>query len=154
MDVFRASAEQAEDVAAVVLWAKQQWHVPVTLVGTSRGSVSAANAAARGVVVDGLVLTSSVTVGSAQHPTLRELPLDQIGVPTLFVHHETDQCNLSPMSGARDVANFIPGGVTWRQIAGGDTPTGGACTPQSYHGFIGREDEALTEVAQFVAALP
>jgi len=66
---FRISATHGEDVRQVAAWLKARYPLPVWLVGTSRGTLSAANAALRlGAEIDGLVLTSSVTRASKQGP--------------------------------------------------------------------------------------
>ncbi|MEP6791554.1 MAG: alpha/beta hydrolase, partial [Ramlibacter sp.] len=60
---FRDSAEHMADIGAAVAWARQRFSVPVWVVGTSRGTHSAANAAvmlAGASAPDGIVLTSSV----------------------------------------------------------------------------------------------
>ena len=43
---FRLSKEHADDARAVIAWLKEQLHVPVWLVGTSRGTSAAAIAVA------------------------------------------------------------------------------------------------------------
>ncbi len=59
----RTSKTHAQDVAGVIAALRREALVPVWVVGTSMGTISAANAAARLRVggPDGLVLTSSVT---------------------------------------------------------------------------------------------
>ena len=63
LDGFRTSAAHADDVRAVIAALRAEAAVPVWLVGTSMGTVSAASAAARLSAggPDGLVLTSTVT---------------------------------------------------------------------------------------------
>ncbi len=62
---FRSTEAHTQDIAGVIAFLKQRADVPVWLVGTSMGTVSAANAAARVPQnVHGLVLTSSVTRAS------------------------------------------------------------------------------------------
>jgi hypothetical protein len=76
IDGFRTSAEHAQDIAKLVAWARARWKQPVWLVGTSRGTISAADAASRGVEIDGLVLTSTITAGDKEK--LGDLALDEI----------------------------------------------------------------------------
>src|SRR5690348_7106763 len=91
---YRTGAAQAQDVAAVVRFLKSKADVPVWFVGTSRGSVSAANTAAQlSQQISGVVLTSSVWSGTAA-------ALGQIAVPTLIVHNRADGCSASPFAGA------------------------------------------------------
>jgi alpha-beta hydrolase superfamily lysophospholipase len=60
---FRTSAAHAEDIKHVILELKRIMDIPVWLIGTSMGTVSATNAAARlnEGGPDGLVLTSTIT---------------------------------------------------------------------------------------------
>ena len=60
---FRISADHARDLDAVAAFLKAKYDMPVFLVGTSMGTISAANAAARQKegIYAGVVLTSSVT---------------------------------------------------------------------------------------------
>ena len=62
---YRASAAHVAELKRIVAYARQRFGQPVWLVGTSRGTVSAAAAAvALGAgEVQGLVLTASVTSG-------------------------------------------------------------------------------------------
>lgn len=150
-DAFRASAEQAQDVRALTKWAKDEWHVPVWVVGASRGTISAANAAARDTGIDGLVLTSAVTAGDRQRVTVRDIALENITVPTLLVHHDQDQCEAAPIEGARDIAKRFKGEVALRELDGG-TASGAACSPESFHGFLGRESQVVHAIAEFAAA--
>ena len=60
---YRVTEDHAADVAAVVKRLRELATVPVWLVGTSRGTISAANAAARlppPSGPDGIVLTSTM----------------------------------------------------------------------------------------------
>ena len=87
---FRLSADHAQDIAAVVAFLHSKSTGPIWLVGTSNGSVSAANAAASlgSSKVGGVVLTSTVWANG--------LPLGKIAVPTLVVHNRDDRCRSSP----------------------------------------------------------
>jgi hypothetical protein len=149
---FRASAEQAEDIARLAAWAGGVWHAPVWVVGTSRGTVSVADAAARGVAVQGIVLTSSVTAGEHEKVTLFDLPLDQIRVPTLLVHQRRDACPPSPLSGARELSRVLvrAPSVELEVIEGGATPQGSACSPLAAHGFVGLDGEVVDTIVDFI----
>lgn len=143
MNEFRISAEHAVDVTRLVAWARARWPVPVWLVGTSRGTISAANAAVRGVPVAGLVLTSAVTEGDRRKVTLRDLRVGEIRVPTWFVHHQHDACNASPLHGAQRLATQLTAPVEWKLFDGGAAPTGKPCSPDSAHGFLGLDADVV-----------
>ena len=102
---FRSSKEHAADVSAVIASLRAVATVPVWLVGTSRGTVSAAFVAARlrqGGGPDGLVLTSTVTERSrVVTDTVVDADLDEIRVPTLIVHHKLDNCVVTKYDVAR-----------------------------------------------------
>jgi hypothetical protein len=152
LTTFRSSEEQAQDCAKLLAWAHERWHAPTWLIGTSRGTISAAAGPARGVVVAGLVLTSSVTAG--KHGTLLDLPLANIAVPTLLVHHEHDACRASPLAGARELPQLMAAAhcVALETFSGGDEPQAGACSPSSQHGFLGLDDEVVASIVKFVRA--
>ena len=86
---FRSGAAQAQDAGAMVAFLRGKSAVPVWVVGTSRGSISAANAAVRlgPSQVAGLVLTSAVWADG-----MEAVPLGRVAVPTLVVHNRGDGC--------------------------------------------------------------
>ncbi len=153
---FRSTEAHAQDIAAVIAFVKQRAGVPVWLVGTSMGTVSAANAAARiPQGVDGLVLTSSVTRASrSERESLRDVNLKVIALPTLFVHNKDDACRVTPYG-------YITG--TMRQLTrapkvelltfeGGDTPRSDPCEAMSYHGYLGLESAVVEAIAKWIKA--
>lgn len=150
---FRVSATHAEDVRAVAAWLKAHYPVPVWLVGTSRGTLSAANGALRlGTDIDGLVLTSSVTRASKQGPhSLMMMDLGTITQPTLVLSHRVDGCSRSPaLDGPRLADKIGAGRKAYAELTGGGEPQSPPCEGRSHHGFIGQEDEAVGVIAGFV----
>jgi hypothetical protein len=170
---FRRTPEHAEDIAAVVRRMRVLApSLPVWLVGTSRGSTSAAYGALRpagtaGAAVDGIVLTSSLVVpvppratpadgdslllvGSA--PGSEGLSLSQIRVPVLAVHHVDDQCFVTPYAGFGPLLQQFTGTARLEglEIHGGATPIGDPCEALHYHGFIGIEDAVVARIAQWI----
>ena len=103
---FRISAEHIEDLRRVVAFLKKDAGVPVWVVGTSMGTISATAVAT--VVskeeLSGIVLTSSVT--RKKIGAVPEQKLESIRLPVLVVHHEFDECKIC-----------VPGEVS--QIIGG-----------------------------------
>ena len=98
---FRTSAEHARDIAAVIAYVRQREAVPVWLIGTSRGTTSVANVAARlkSGGPDGLVLTSSIVAPTRILAPIQSIvDVGTIGVPTLFVHNKDDGCMACPFS--------------------------------------------------------
>lgn len=91
---FRIAPAHAEDIGRIVDDLRRRTGLPVWLAGTSRGSISAANAAARlqgTATPDGLVLTSPVTSGRVGGfkawvaQTVFSVRLAAIRVPVLVV---------------------------------------------------------------------
>jgi len=164
----RAAGEHAEDIGRVVADLRRRVGGPVWVVGTSRGSISAANAAARlsGISApDGAVLTSIVTVGTAggRKPwtaqTVFDLPLEKIRLPILLVGHADDLCLRTPaddiekvaarVSSPRRQSVVVTGGAGGRGLSGVD-----ACEGMSPHGFVGQEAEVAAGIARFVGGAP
>ncbi len=98
---FRNSAEHVTDIDAVTAHLKKTVRAPVWLIGTSRGTESAAYVAIHAQEkVAGLVLTSSMTEDNSGGRPVTDLALDRIRVPALVVAHDDDQCRMTPPDGA------------------------------------------------------
>jgi hypothetical protein len=146
---YRISADSGADSAQLVAWASAKWKLPVWFVGTSRGTLSVANAAARGAGAHGIVLTSTVTAG--RHEKMGDVDVGKIGGQVLLVHHQKDGCNASPIAGAKALAKQLH--ASWIEIHGGETEKHvSKCSPESHHGYLGQDAEVVGEIAKFVAA--
>jgi len=147
---WRHTATHAADIGAIIDRIRQTADVPVWLIGTSRGTLSAANAAARlGSRVDGLVLSASVTVVSNSRPGyLGEVDLSAIRAPTLVVHHSDDECHITPLHGAKSLLQELSGAVRseFRAYSGGDAAVEGDCDALSPHGFLGIEQQVVDDI--------
>lgn len=161
---FRITAAHAEDLGKVIADVRARANATVWLVGTSRGSLSAVNAAARLTgpsAPDGLVLTSALMSGfpSGRKPwvahTVFDLPLEAIRLPLLVVGHSEDKCVRSPAdlagnitartNGAPEQVVIVTGGPGW---AG--PPSIHACEGRAPHGFVEQEAEVAAGIARFV----
>jgi hypothetical protein len=161
---FRATVKHAEDLGKVIADVRSRTKASVWLVGTSRGSISAVNAAARlsgPLAPDGLVLTSALMSGfhggrkAWVAQSVFDIRLEAIRVPVLVVGHADDQCVRSPsnlMGGitartgaAREQVVLVTGGPGWRGAPGTD-----ACVGRAPHGFIGQEAEVAAGIARFI----
>ena len=143
---YRTGASQAQDVSAVVRFLKSKADVPVWLIGTSRGSVSAASAAAQLLPqqVSGVVLTSSVWNGTTS-------ALGQIAVPTLIVHNRDDGCSLSPFSGAEAaVAQLTRAPAKELLAVSGGSLRGNPCEALSPHGYYQVDDKVVPSVIAWI----
>jgi pimeloyl-ACP methyl ester carboxylesterase len=144
---YRLGADHAAGIAAIVALAKSRAAAPVWLIGTSRGSVSAANGALRlGHAVSGLVLTSSVWADG-----MAGVPLDRIEVPVLIVHNRDDSCQASPFAGAGNAMRLITAPHELVTVSGGGSG-GSACQAMSPHGYLGIEAQVVTPMVAFIRA--
>lgn len=150
---YRQGAEHAEDLAAVIAWLRRQTPRPVWLVGTSRGTQSAAAVATRlpaAAGPDGLVLTASILNDPKSTP-VPALPLDRLQIPVLVVHHENDACRYCaygdlPM--LMDKLTALPRHALL-SFQGGNNQ-GDPCEAWSHHGFNGIEQEVVRQIAGWI----
>ena len=147
---FRNTQAAAEDAAAVVAFLRSKSAAPIWLLGTSNGSVSAANAAARlgpGQVA-GVVLTSSVWAGGMSNAAL-----SAIALPVLIVHNRDDSCRLSPFSGAAGALDMLGKAPAKELLAvSGGRLISPPCKARSPHGYYGIEDQVVAPVIAWIKA--
>jgi pimeloyl-ACP methyl ester carboxylesterase len=162
---FRASSSHADDLGRVILDLRRRTGGAVWLVGTSRGSISAANAAARlsgNAAADGLIMTSVLMDGDPMArkswvaQSVFNLPLDSITMPVLLIGHDDDNCIRSPSDMMTEVAARLRSSrvkvVAVTGGPGGSHPSQDveACVALSPHGFIGQENEVVAEIRGFI----
>lgn len=155
---LRTSAAHAEDIKHVISRLKKIADVPVWLIGTSRGTVSAANVAARLKEggPDGLVLTSTVTKeGRRNFETVYSVRLKDIQVPTLLVHHKQDSCPQTPYGDAVALMKSLKHTpkIELLTFTGGNSLSD-PCKPMSHHGFLGLDAEVVAIIASWIKATP
>lgn len=153
----RHTQKHADDIGKVIDWLRNDSKVPVWLVGTSRGTISAANVAARKtgeIPADGLVLTASVTVsGNRNTGHLGDVDLAMITIPTLLAHHKDDDCYVTPYNKATLLLNQI---INSPQIAfygytQGEKSFTNTCGPNSAHGFLGIEEQVVQDISHWIS---
>ena len=155
---FRTSAAHAKDIKHVIFELKRIMDIPVWLIGTSMGTVSAANAAARLKEggPDGLVLTSTVTKESRQiSETVNSVRLKDIRVPTLVVHHKQDGCVVTPYELAVALMRSLTQTPKKELLTfvGGDLSVSDPCEAMSYHGFLGLDVEVVVAIASWIKVI-
>jgi alpha-beta hydrolase superfamily lysophospholipase len=151
-DQFRLADKHAVDITAVVAELKQRFPtVPVFLVGTSRGTISAA-ATGRTLAnnVAGVVLTSTLFTAARAGPGLSGFDFATIKAPLLFVHNMDDTCRFSPYHNAKALADRFP----LITVHGGDPPRSDACEAYSYHGYLGKERETVDAMVNWMLKKP
>ena len=145
--------EHVADVAAVIGWMKDQANVPLWLVGTSRGTQSAAFAAielasaARGP--DGLVLTSTIVTDDSGRP-VPQMPLSTLKIPVLVVHHENDGCRLCASRRAENGRALQCVAAKELIAITGGISVGNPCEAMAYHGFNGIEADVVDKIARWI----
>lgn len=136
-DAFRLGPEHLADLRALIADLKKRFpNAQVDLLGTSRGTVSAAALAAKlSDSVQGAVLSSPALKRDGMGEALSRFDFTTIRIPVLIVHHRDDRCVSSPYRMAEQL------GKTYSlvSVSGGDPPQAGPCDPLSPHGFFGRE---------------
>jgi len=155
LDDFRASEDHARDIAAVIADLRRRAAVPVWLVGTSMGTISAANAAARLKQggADGLVLTSTILAASRRvAPLASVVDVAAITAPTIVVHNREDACPLCPFALVDPFMAKLEHAARKQLIAvsGGDPPLSDPCEAQSRHGYLGIEDEVVGDIGRAI----
>lgn len=151
---FRVSDEHTSDLAAIATTVRGLSSVPVWLVGTSRGTISAAATAIRfdgKKLIDGIVLTSAV-VGYKRREAVSRQSIEKIHVPVLVYMHENDGCVHCQLSDAKAIGSKFKNASVYgfKAVSGGTEPSGDPCGNQHYHGFIGMEEKAVTDIAAWI----
>ena len=149
----RTESKHMTDVAKVLESVKQKSGLPVWIVGTSRGTVSATAMAINvpDPTIAGLMLNSSV-VRYATPGAVPRQDLKAIKIPVLVYHHAKDACKHCQAS---EVPYILKGLINapikkLMVVDGGANPTGDVCAGQHWHGFIGMEKEAVHAISDWI----
>lgn len=156
MHYFRTSEQHARDIKVIIQALRQKYpDKPLWLIGTSRGTLSAANAASRlngNDGPDGIVLTATVTqTSNSGDDSVNDVQLQNIRVPVLIVHHKEDACYVTPYQSAKQ----LPGKLTstpvkaFIEFSGGNN-NGEPCKAKGYHGFAGIEADVINSIAGWI----
>jgi hypothetical protein len=139
---FRTGEHHAQDIGAMIRQMKARHDLPVFLIGTSRGTISAANVAARldrGTIA-GVVLTSTVTERSKnKQRSAMDTPLDRITSPVFVMSHKGDTCYVTPPSAIPGLLRAMTNAPRKESLllSGGDPARSDPCEALSEHGFLG-----------------
>ncbi len=147
-DQVRMSQTHVDEVAMVLNDFKKKTGVKkMYLVGTSRGTVSAAYlATVLKSEVDGVVLTSTLFSASKGGEGLSRFDFNSITQPLLFVHHVADGCRVTSPEFAKALVGKFP--VIWVEgVVGRERD---ACGPFSAHGYLGREAGTIRAIADWI----
>jgi pimeloyl-ACP methyl ester carboxylesterase len=156
-DEFRLGGEHFTDINAVLTDLNKRFPaLGVFLIGTSRGTISAAALGARfRERISGVVLTASMfrEVGRNSKepgPGLSRFDFATIPIPLLFAHHVSDQCRFTPYGDAARLSEKYPLITVW----GGPPPQSGPCDARSQHGFLGKESETVEQIVNWMLKKP
>jgi hypothetical protein len=133
--------DQGVSVGSAVAHLRQRFGRPVTVAGTSRGSLRMGEAlAAR---PNGLVITAGfLDQVRGQIGSPAALP------PVLVVHHRLDGCRVTPPAAVEPFRAWGGARVRVAWIDGG-TDAGDPCQARGYHGFAGQDGRVVGLVAGF-----
>jgi pimeloyl-ACP methyl ester carboxylesterase len=152
-DAVRVGDLHAADNLAVFNAIQAKSPLPLWIVGTSMGTISAASAAihdTRGQIA-GVVLTSSITAYKMAGAVTRQ-DLGKIRVPTLVVHHARDACRVCTPYEAKAIPaalNNVPVKALL-MVQEGAGESGDPCEALHFHGYIGAEASAVDQVARWI----
>jgi hypothetical protein len=156
-DEFRLGEAHFTDITAVVSDLNRRFPgLPVFLIGTSRGTISAAALGAHfGSRVAGVVLSATMFRPAgrrSQEPGvgLSNFDFATVKIPLLMVHHVGDQCVVTPYGDAARYAETYP----LVSVFGGAPPQSGPCDAHSQHGFFGKESETVEQIVNWMLKKP
>lgn len=158
----RRTIQHMTDIATVIGFMRLRYgDLPVWLVGTSRGSIAAANAAsvlpASPIGPDGVVLTATVTRPNINNDdSIQRVPVNQINIPVLIAHHEDDACGISPAEDIETLSMIIRDvapKVKVKLFGGGLQGIEGPCDALTPHGFLGIEHRVTRYIAKETSKL-
>ena len=136
------------DIRALIVDLKQRYpNAKIYLIGTSRGTISAAALAAKlGDSVQGVALSSSVTNSSKVGEGLSHFDFKTIRIPLLAIHHRDDACSVSPYHNVERISNK----QSLISVSGGDPLQSGPCDSQSPHGYFGRDAAVVQAIKNWM----
>jgi hypothetical protein len=124
---------------------------PVIVIGTSRGTLRAAQGIAGGAKPDALVLTSGLLTPASGKPTENIATI--LGTPErlpkmLVIHHRHDECRFTQPAGVAPFIEWAAGKAHVAWLDGGSAH-GDPCRSGGHHGFEGLDDEVVALAAAF-----
>jgi pimeloyl-ACP methyl ester carboxylesterase len=148
---FRTSDAHIRDIEEIVDYLKRKKDVPVWLIGTSRGTESAAHIAIHSNKIDGLVLTASLSRPQRKGAQVTAMELDKITIPTLVVAHKKDECFVTPPEDTQKIVSMLSNSKhAQAQLFDGGDSISKPCKGKSYHGFLGIEEKVVEYISAFV----
>src|SRR4029078_10477756 len=127
---------------------------PVTVIGTSRGTIRAAQGIARGARPDAVVLTSGfLSTASGGGESVMAILGSPAALPrTLVIHHQADSCRATLPAGVEPFIQWAGGRARVAWLNGG-AEEGDPCEAGGHHGFNGLDGQVVGLAAGFRRAL-
>jgi pimeloyl-ACP methyl ester carboxylesterase len=150
----RHTPAYAELIGRAIDVARSRTNVPVWLIGTSMGSIAAANGAAHlPGRVQGVVLTSSVAGQNRDGETVFDSDLGAIAVPALIVSNRGDTC---PSAGPGFAPQILAGlaRAPRKEIIYVESHQlqSDPCEAMSPHGYLGIEADVVQRISDWIRA--
>jgi hypothetical protein len=149
-DDFRTSKEHVQDINKIVDVLAAKGASSIYLVGTSRGTLSAAYAGStlKRDIIKGVILTS--TMGYVKF--LRWIPIEEMRYPVFIVHHRDDGCKVTSYYEAKDLPKRFKKSqkVDFVGLEGGLPPLTDPCNALSAHGYYGIEEKAVDVISDWI----
>ena len=123
---------------------------PVTVIGTSRGTLRAAEGIARGARPDALVLTAGfLSPNSGSGSNVMSILGSPTALPrTLVIHHRQDGCRATLPAGVDPFIKWSAGRARVSWLTGG-VEEGDPCQARGHHGFNGLDGQVVGLAAGF-----
>jgi alpha/beta superfamily hydrolase len=151
---FRNSQEHLQDMEVVIDYIRTLSDKPIWLIGTSRGTESAAYIAVHlNDKIDGIVLTSSISKTNNKGTSVTDLALNKLTVPVLAIHHQDDTCKTTKPKVLDTIKRkaYNSPRVENKLFSGGDDPiSNNPCQAKTYHGYLGIEKEVIKYISSFI----
>lgn len=137
------------DLAAAVAYMRKI-KSPVTVIGTSRGTLRAAEGIAKGAQPDALVLSSGFLSPESgnKHNVMAILGSPARLPKTLVIHHRHDECKFTKPEGVAPFIKWAGGKARVVWLDGGEAISG-PCRAKSHHGFLGLDGKFVSIAAGF-----
>jgi hypothetical protein len=123
---------------------------PVTVIGTSMGTIRAAQGIARGARPNALVLTSGLlSPESGSGNNVMSILGSPASLPrTLVIHHRQDGCRLTLPAGVEPFIKWSAGRARATWVSGGNDE-GNPCEALAHHGFNGLDGQIVGIAGSF-----
>jgi dienelactone hydrolase len=155
-DGYRYSAPHGQDIGAVIAYMRAI-KAPVTLVGTSRGAVSAGVALAQTAAAtrpDAVVLTAPMLMTVGNQPSFQQAignNPQKAQLPFLVIGHKKDSCKYTLPETIEKFRSWHRGKVDV-VLLDGPEGKGDPCEAQAAHGFAGIDGQVVATATGWIKA--